>query len=291
MNIGFYRGLCMLPFTLQTNGYRACQEEVVRPEGLPLCAQFSICTGGVGEFWDDTGRRHIIRRGDIFYFAPDTPHKYKNISDDWSVKYIIVSGSATAAFMRKTGYLRSGVIRAGDDTYNKMLSIWDIIDIHHTDLMNKKSIAQMSVMCYKTLVELSRVLNNSTSEARAGAVRRLLPVLSVINTKYGEDLSLDYLSSFIGVSPTYLCRLFKTAFNCTPVTYIKNVRMERARNLLQGQKNRPVREIAEECGFSDASYFGKIFKKAFGISPDRFRMSSTYGKEIENGQGFTGNGD
>ncbi len=277
MDTTFYRSSCLLPFTLFTNGYRDNQEEVIRPEGLPRCAQFSICTGGCGEFNDDSGKKHTISKGDIFYFMPNTPHSYRNISNNWSVKYILISGEATSSFMQKLGYSRSGVIHADEDAYNKMLSIWDTIVEHQSDCFNKNNIAKMSVICYKTLVELSSLLSSATDAARERALLRLRPVLSIISTQYGDDLSLDYLSSLIGVSPTYLCRLFKTAFNCSPVTYIKNVRMQNAKNLLQGQKNRPISEIAVECGFTDTSYFGKVFKKSFGITPDKFRTNTTYG--------------
>jgi AraC-like DNA-binding protein len=54
--------------------------------------------------------------------------------------------------------------------------------------------------------------------------------------------------------------------------YIISYRLKMAKKLLE-TTNRSAGEIAEECGFTDASYFAKTFKAAFGITPKEYRNS------------------
>ncbi len=272
----FYRSKCLLPFTMHTNGYREYQEEINRPEGLDLYTQFTLCVGGEGELTDDCGKVHRIQKGDIFYFVPNTPHSYRNISDKWSLKYILISGEEATILMQRLGYSRCGIIHADEKAYGKLLEIWNMVDIHHTDSTDKKTIAQLSLVCYRTIVEIATYLNEKTDKERKKARERLYPVVSEIGMRYGEDITLEYLSGLINVTPTYLCRLFKTAYNTSPVSYITMLRLENSRQMLQGQKSITIKEIAVKCGFSDSSYFGKVFRKAFGTTPEQFRQNSTY---------------
>lgn len=80
------------------------------------------------------------------------------------------------------------------------------------------------------------------------------------------DLSLMELSTTFGMSKTILCQQFKDAFGITIGDHILNCRMQGAREMMdEGYRN--VSYVAEKCGYEDAGYFSKCFKKYFGISP------------------------
>lgn len=83
------------------------------------------------------------------------------------------------------------------------------------------------------------------------------------------DLSLMELSTTFGMSKTILCQQFKDAFGITIGDCILNCRMQRAREMMdEGYHN--VAYIAEKCGYEDAGYFSKCFKKYFGVSPKAY---------------------
>lgn len=90
------------------------------------------------------------------------------------------------------------------------------------------------------------------------------------------ELSLVSISSEIGVSPNYLSGLIKKKTGKSFIDYLTQLRMEEARQLLQdpGMK---IREIAEQCGYSDQHYFSYCFKKAFGVSPNMLRQQMNEG--------------
>lgn len=88
---------------------------------------------------------------------------------------------------------------------------------------------------------------------------------------FNPDLSLVSISSEIGVSPNYLSGLIKKKTGKSFIDYLTQLRMEEAKKLL-GESNMRIREIAEQCGYSDQHYFSYCFKKAAGVSPNALRQ-------------------
>ena len=94
-----------------------------------------------------------------------------------------------------------------------------------------------------------------------------------INDNLSEPLSIEKISRSINVSKSVLYRCFHNYFGCTVSGYITKKRIEKAVELLNNT-NLSIEEIAIETGFSDGSYFSKMFKKEKGISPLKFKKQS-----------------
>ncbi|MNY65428.1 HTH-type transcriptional activator Btr [compost metagenome] len=73
------------------------------------------------------------------------------------------------------------------------------------------------------------------------------------------------------MSPVYLGRLIKKYTSKTLTDFINEYRMEKAQELLR-ETDELIVMIAEETGFSSNSYFGKVFKKYQGITPNEYRL-------------------
>lgn len=85
-----------------------------------------------------------------------------------------------------------------------------------------------------------------------------------------STLSLDAVCSYLGVSQTYFSSLFKKDTGVSFVTYITNIRMEKAVHLLETTSEKSY-IIAGMVGYEDPNYFSYVFKKAYGISPSKYR--------------------
>ena len=82
-------------------------------------------------------------------------------------------------------------------------------------------------------------------------------------------LCLEDIARAHAISVQYLCMLYKRHMNMTIGDYLFDVRMNRAQRLLEsGQGN--VSLVAEQCGYHDIGYFGKCFKKKYGLSPTQY---------------------
>lgn len=88
------------------------------------------------------------------------------------------------------------------------------------------------------------------------------------------DFTVDELADALHVGRTIFYKRIKDYLDVTPLTFIKDIRIKRAKQLLLLRQH-TVAEVAYMTGFSDAKYFGKVFKKETGFSPLEFVEQST----------------
>ena len=91
-----------------------------------------------------------------------------------------------------------------------------------------------------------------------------------IRAEYTRELSLEEISGLVGVSKYHFAREFHRITGYTIVGYINFTRCEFAKTMLSDSK-KSMLQIAEACGFSEQSYFARIFKKTVGITPTEYR--------------------
>ncbi len=86
------------------------------------------------------------------------------------------------------------------------------------------------------------------------------------------DLSIDRILNNQGNNSDYLRRLFKRVHGCTPIQYLNRLRIGKAKLLIEGNSihHYTITEIAEKSGFSDVSYFSRVFREHMGFSPSQY---------------------
>ena len=85
-----------------------------------------------------------------------------------------------------------------------------------------------------------------------------------------ESADIEKLAAEVGLSPNYLRSLFKEATGKTILEYNTEMRLQRAAELLKNKKNK-VREVSLAVGYENVSYFGVVFQKRFGVTPNEYR--------------------
>ena len=120
------------------------------------------------------------------------------------------------------------------------------------------------------LLNLTEKLATQLAKEHATPKYELQQVKQYIHNHYNEDLSLDILAAKVFLTPRYLSALFIEENNCGINRYIKNVRMEKAKELLLST-NLSVNDIAQKVGYSNLSYFCKSFSEVFGTTPKKYR--------------------
>lgn len=109
---------------------------------------------------------------------------------------------------------------------------------------------------------------------RAADVERLAPVFLTIQARYAEQLTLAQLAAAVHLHPAYFSGLFKRVTGLPPRIYLRQYRLNRARELLVST-DLTVGRIAEQTGFPDQSYLSRVFRESEGCSPTRYRTRHT----------------
>ncbi|MEE4746178.1 AraC family transcriptional regulator [Pseudomonas alliivorans] len=87
-----------------------------------------------------------------------------------------------------------------------------------------------------------------------------------------HPFSLDQLANAAGVSKYHLCRLFSANFGMPPQLYLRQIRVQRARDLLRGTGT--LSDIAFQAGFADQSHLGRAFKRVHGVTPGAYAAAT-----------------
>lgn len=93
----------------------------------------------------------------------------------------------------------------------------------------------------------------------------------VMQSLSNPTYNVEALANELNYSRRQLVRIIKKLTGLTPLNFIKEIRLQKARNILETRQFATVAEVGFEVGFSDASYFSKAFKKRFGKVPGDFR--------------------
>ena len=97
-------------------------------------------------------------------------------------------------------------------------------------------------------------------------------IMSVINENLGDsDLSVDMIAQKVGISRVHLHRKMKELTNQTPHSFIRNVRLKQAAQLLRESKYN-ITDVMYRCGFSNAASFSTMFKNLYGQSPRDYML-------------------
>lgn len=124
--------------------------------------------------------------------------------------------------------------------------------------------------CVSYLYELLAFIDNYNNlkymEKRKFAV--IDPALDYLKTHiYDTSLKSDNLARVCGISSTYFRKIFALRFKISPKDYIIEKRLARAKAIIDSGEFHSVSELARSVGYDDPLYFGKVFKKHFGIPP------------------------
>ncbi|QGH36051.1 helix-turn-helix domain-containing protein [Gracilibacillus salitolerans] len=98
-------------------------------------------------------------------------------------------------------------------------------------------------------------------------------VKAYINHHHAREVTLEELEKVANISKYHLVRLFKMTYRVTPIKYHLQIRIEKAKELIQ-YSELSINEIAERFGFNSIHAFSRSFKNMEGVPPSFYRKSS-----------------
>lgn len=122
---------------------------------------------------------------------------------------------------------------------------------------------------FATLYTIFDKINTLTSQKQKISKRMLLTKQYIDQNFQNGFISVGQLAEMANISETYFRKEFKNTFGCTPLEYMRKVRISHAVFLLEiGQDN--VTDVAMQCGYDNLSYFSYDFRKVIGQPPSKY---------------------
>ncbi|MBE6399565.1 MAG: helix-turn-helix domain-containing protein [Lentisphaerae bacterium] len=204
-----------------------------------------------------------VRRGEAFllqvpekhcYFLPDDPGA-------WEFLYFGFSGEEAWRLTEKLRF-RHGSVSSAFAAPEGIETAWELLRCMENPLTPPGT---ASALAYKLLMTMF----SPASSAAAPDQLLLEKIHRYIVAHIAAGVSLDDLAAFAGYSRSHFCKIFRESCGKSAHEYLLKVKMEIALLKLQSE-NISVKETAEACGFSDCSYFCKVFRKFHGSTPAHF---------------------
>jgi len=101
----------------------------------------------------------------------------------------------------------------------------------------------------------------------------ILKAIRYIEENFSEKINLTSCAKAASLSPYHFCRKFKKFTGMTPIKFVTQLRINKAKSLL-AEEDMNITEVSEHVGFSDSSVFSALFKKMTGLSPREFKKSA-----------------
>ena len=99
---------------------------------------------------------------------------------------------------------------------------------------------------------------------------RIKKALLFIEMNYGNAITIEDIADSADISVSSCLRLFCTIIGNTPIRYLVRLRLQKAAEEFQRKNEKTIAETAYSCGFTDASYFNRCFRKEYGMTPSEF---------------------
>lgn len=235
-------------------------------QGAPLLGRrviglHAICAvvAGCGRLRLGDGPERELAAGDAWWLLPDEVSAYNaRPGTRWSHVSIVCGGplaDALAARLRCDGPRLPGRAAAVRRTWSTLAAL------QHA--RGPGPAAQ----------RLAAIAGLAGDLAATGADPRLAAALVRLAGHGPGALDSAALARAVGLSPAQLRRLFARHCACSPGTWLMRHRLQRAEELL-ARTSLSVQEVADECGFADAFWFSRLFRRERGVSPRRWRQEA-----------------
>jgi AraC family transcriptional regulator len=207
-----------------------------------------------------------LHRGPLLVFNPaGTTHRDRFEADGRLIagRFMTLSVAATAmsAATQHRDELRTASVIPHPDVMGRAQALASMVSSGRSATLERESLA-LALVDSVFQVERDRWREAPTWLDRA---------LQLLSDCSEQEYSVADIAREAGVHPVHLARVFRRFAGCSPGTYQRRRRIERASTLLRFT-SRNLSDIATSCGFVDQSHFTNTFRRHTGVSPARWRQ-------------------
>ncbi|MBQ3589141.1 MAG: helix-turn-helix domain-containing protein [Clostridia bacterium] len=220
---------------------------------------FHIVTKGSAVFRIGN-KKHSLKRGDAFFAFPAFPYCL-DADDEFEYIYISFMGNGATSRLSKCNI----------NPENPYFSNFDFLCTLFENAIRRITPFNSSLLTEAVLYYALSFFDNSEGSSETDEQKSsnniFQNIVDYVDYHYREsDISLSRLANVFSYTEKYLSSLFKKNMQIGFITYLNNLRIQYACELIK-KGNMNMYEISVACGYSNYSYFSKVFKKITGHSP------------------------
>ena len=228
-------------------------------------SSFVLCIVAAGEGrLISQGKEYRLQKGDVFFLF--CAREYLLLNEN-GLEYLYISfmGSRVHPLFER---LHISLDRGKYPGFESLIPFW-IRSIERAETANGDLVAQ--AVLYYTFSYMAEERNETA--AKDAVYNPILEIKRYLDTNFSDpSISLRSVAARFGYNPKYVSDKFTTTVFVPLSVYLAERRIQYAKTLLEkGQYT--VSQVAQQCGYNDAMYFSKVFKKHVGCSPLAYRRT------------------
>lgn len=255
---------------LVNTGWKAAADLHSWGPGMRPCYIIHHVRRGAG-YLECNRKTYRIEQGESFLITPyEVVHYYPDEQQSWEYEWVDFVGDDAENYLRKLGIpFCCGVLPAvKDEEIHIFFQMLQGMELFH----GQKGVA--NGLLHAILGKYADVLREKGDYTPEKEQNRLATAIMLIHTYYHRPFfHVDTLCEMLQVSRATLYRLFQENLQSAPSRYLLQYRLTQAEKMLEMGVS--VKNAALSCGFSDAFYFSKMFKKYRGAAPSAYTASLT----------------
>jgi AraC-like DNA-binding protein len=222
-------------------------------------------------------KKTLVYNKDKFIILSPNSNVYMNITKNTKALVFEFNNKLIETVLKKTDILKSTKkdfksqekYILGDNGNKISEDIWNLFVVSRERHNNKKFLIDLYVqkLMYDLIQddEIHNLLYPDDSHPVSKSIE-------FIDQNIMNSISLKNLANSLYMSESNFSHMFKKNTGCTPVEYIRDKKLEHSKKLL---KSKSVTDTSYDLGYDNISYFIKLFKKKYGITPKQYQMSLT----------------
>ena len=230
---------------------------------------------------------HMVKEGDIVLITPGMLHSMEQYETDsmsydnilFSMNMLLTSGADACTLEYILPLLKNEIflpasVHPGQDIYDKLYHyVTCLKDIYkHKNNGYELALKGQLFLMFWHLFSNGAAKKSDKMMMSAASIDKLKQVIKYIEIHYNEKITIEKAAQICGFSPSHFMKFFKTSLGTTFTKYVNDYRLTIASDQLLST-GRSVLEIAENAGFDNLSYFNRIFKNKYRMTPKEFRRS------------------
>ena len=230
--------------------------------------------------------KHLVHSGDIIMIYPGCLHA---IEQDASYKMeyeniifkpeLLSSGANDLCMLQYIKPLLDGTLPVehfltpAHEVFESLSNCIRQIDLVCADQTTGWQLAVKSALFYFFFLLISERQKKTVSISHnPKSLEKMKTVLKYVEEHYTEKLTIDDMAKLTFYSKSHFMKFFKVHMGTGFTEYLNDYRLAMAARLLKSS-DESILMIAEESGFDNLSYFNRIFKRKYGVSPGSYRKS------------------
>lgn len=248
------------PFNIEVSGITNYDNQYIINRENSYCYILEYICEGSGTLLCN-GTKFHVSKGDVYLLPKGSNHKYY-ADDTWEKIWFNVDGILVSSLIYSYGLENSIVFH----NFNER-SLFDALYEITCKKIPTKDIMLSASMYFHQIMQHLYTFNQGLYNNKVNTIKQILDT-----SLYERNVSIKGIAKKLSLSQTQVISLFKNAFDMTPYQYFSKRRIELAAELLLNS-NMQVKEIAEMLNYTDQPYFSNLFRKTWGVSPEKYRKN------------------